>query len=456
MICLADDQIPRLRPVYLYYCSRQQSASNRLLELLTDTSTAAHLNDCWAQIKSQTHAWNLDSMLIKPVQRITKYPLLFEDLLACTTPVHPDYFHIRTAAELARTIAVEIDEAKRRKDVVANAINTRHPKTPKSTNPSPGNKETKKGLKIFRKDKTASATALAHAVSVANVSGDAPPPEITRTSFGLLRDLVARVEEADQVVRRVGKEIIIWTASAKEILVAEDQLLITWSRVTQLDSSDPPLDRMREFRRILDNIMAGPWAVLVSLSSPRCVGADGQNEEIRDRIMPIFSKLLESTVNPRKVIVKRESKSQDYVRYTNLLKARKSADRSLLVSARDFYALHCQLVEELPIFLERYTRILDLALRAFAEAQARYFEGVKTHLGEFTKRWIARPRRDTLGNGSEATQGDVDMMTGRGIVKAWHDSWQPYAEAMDHFQCIKPGELFSRRLSVQRLLVLTL
>lgn len=170
--------------------------------------------------------------------------------------------------------------------------------------------------------------------------------------------------------------------------------------------------------------------------------------------MPIFAKLLESSSNPRRVISKRESKHADYTRYFTLVKARKTADRTLLLSARDFYALHIQLIDELPIFLEGYSRIFDLALVAFAEAQARYFEGCKLRLAEFAQRWVARPRKSPTINLSsprpENTQGGVlggsrengieeGLGAGRGIVKAWYDAWAPYAEAMEHFQCTRPG-----------------
>lgn len=173
--------------------------------------------------------------------------------------------------------------------------------------------------------------------------------------------------------------------------------------------------------------------------------------------MPMFSKLLDSSTNPRRVIAKRESKYPDYTRYFTLVKARKTPDRALLLSARDYYALHTQLIDELPRFLEGYSRIFDLALVAFAEAQARYFEGCKLRLGEYAQRWIARPRKSPVVNLTspnpdrpniqhrDSHDGEVDLKTGRGIVKAWHDAWLPYAEAMDHFQCTRPGELIRHR-----------
>ena len=245
--------------MYLFYCSRQSTASARLIELQSDAGHATYLKDCWSQIKSHTHAWNLDSMLIKPVQRITKYPMLFEDLLACTTPVHPDYFNIRSAAEMARSLAVEIDEEKRQKDVVASTI------APKRTlsNLSP-NKETKgKGLKLFRRDKGQITTPmLPSSSSTVDLSSVL---DVTEASLGMMKDMAIRLEEYESAVRRIGKEIVYWTASVKEVLFAEDQLVNTWTRVMRLDENGPPADRMNAFRAALKECLTTPWAELVSV-----------------------------------------------------------------------------------------------------------------------------------------------------------------------------------------------
>lgn len=230
-------------------------------------------------IKSQTHAWNLDSMLIKPIQRITKYPLLFEDLLSCTTPVHPDYFNIRSAAELAKTIAIEIDEAKRRKDVVASALGTKKtPKTPKSTLPSPAKESlssssSKKGLKMFRKEKSSpgsSTPSFPLSISTSTLLSDSsPPPEITKTSFGLMGDYIARLEESDQVVRRVGKEVVLWTAGAKEVMVAQRGLMDTWAKVLVLDQQTGNGDaRIEALKVVLEGVVADAWANLVCQIQP--------------------------------------------------------------------------------------------------------------------------------------------------------------------------------------------
>lgn len=143
-------------------------------------------------------------------------------------------------------------------------------------------------------------------------------------------------------------------------------------------------------------------------------------------------------------------------------------DRALVQSASEFVALHHQLVEELPFFLEGYGKILDLAMEGFARAQARYFREVAARLERFKREWMLRssrrgssPRKGLKrepGSGSVAGQGrrtsvtsgaeeeDRDERSGRGIVKIWREGWAPYSEAMEHFQITRPGKSLVPRL----------
>ncbi|KAK3044110.1 hypothetical protein LTS18_002156, partial [Coniosporium uncinatum] len=46
---------------------------------------------CHSQTSDITEAWNLDALIVKPNQRMTKYPLLLQELLKYTPKDHPDY-----------------------------------------------------------------------------------------------------------------------------------------------------------------------------------------------------------------------------------------------------------------------------------------------------------------------------------------------------------------------------
>jgi hypothetical protein len=204
-------------------------------------------------------------MLIKPIQRITKYPLLFDDLLACTTPVHPDYFNIRNAAAMAKSVAQEIDETKRRKDVVAGVISK---KQKSQSNLTPSNAAKPKGLKMFRKDKSTTSVPLTTSISTSAMdSGSASGlvAEITKASLSHFKDLVHRVDQYDQCVRKLGKEIILWTAAAKDICMIQDGLVKAWLGLVSLDGLEGPDPKLVWFRKVIAGIVNESWRVLVCL-----------------------------------------------------------------------------------------------------------------------------------------------------------------------------------------------
>lgn len=60
--------------------------------------------------------------MIKPVQRILKYPLLLTQLLECTPRTHPDYTQLDVAAKEMKFVADRINEMKKRKDMVEKIV----------------------------------------------------------------------------------------------------------------------------------------------------------------------------------------------------------------------------------------------------------------------------------------------------------------------------------------------
>jgi hypothetical protein len=247
----------------MYYCSRHSAASARLLELQGDPGYAAQLNETWLLVKDRTHAWNLDSMLIKPVQRITKYPLLFEDLLACTTPVHPDYFAIRTAAAGARALALDIDEAKRRKDVITSVIG-KSPSAVTLVKDNRGNGPGGRGLLLrrFKKDKSGPLSA---GVTPSDPSG--PPPEITPYAQAQLKDLVRQLETSDKHVKRLGKEIVEWVETSKNVVrneIAINLHFLKWYTLDGKLGKDGRTVKVIQYKALLEGILASAWQRMVS------------------------------------------------------------------------------------------------------------------------------------------------------------------------------------------------
>jgi dynamin-binding protein len=85
-----EDNIPRLRAVHGEYLGGSGEACRKLMELQQEPRGRAWLDECRGAMKRLTNAFDLDSLLIKPLQRITKYPLLVSALLQHTPADHPD------------------------------------------------------------------------------------------------------------------------------------------------------------------------------------------------------------------------------------------------------------------------------------------------------------------------------------------------------------------------------
>jgi hypothetical protein len=104
--------IEQLKAVHEVYLRSSDHSTKRLVQIQEDKTVNLWLNECNEVAKELTTAWNLDSLLIKPMQRITKYPDIITHLLKYTPEDHPD----REALIRARTAVVEaIDEINKTK-----------------------------------------------------------------------------------------------------------------------------------------------------------------------------------------------------------------------------------------------------------------------------------------------------------------------------------------------------
>ena len=107
-----------MKSVYTQYCLNHDKAET----LLTKYESAAETQKCLAQglerIRIDIACFNLESILIKPVQRILKYPLILNELLKSTDEDYCDKSELREAVTLMSDIAAFINETKRRKDIV--------------------------------------------------------------------------------------------------------------------------------------------------------------------------------------------------------------------------------------------------------------------------------------------------------------------------------------------------
>ena len=107
-----------MKSIYNQYCLNHDKAENLLNKYENSPDTQRHLNYGLERIRNDIACFNLESILIKPVQRILKYPLILNELLKSTDEDHCDKTDLREAVTLMSDIAAFINETKRKKDIV--------------------------------------------------------------------------------------------------------------------------------------------------------------------------------------------------------------------------------------------------------------------------------------------------------------------------------------------------
>jgi hypothetical protein len=79
-----------MEPQYMLYITHHPAALARLTALPQTPALAAYHNTTRTLAQQLSHAWDLPSLLIKPVQRLLKYALLLKAIIESTPDSHGD------------------------------------------------------------------------------------------------------------------------------------------------------------------------------------------------------------------------------------------------------------------------------------------------------------------------------------------------------------------------------
>uniref|UniRef100_A0A4W2H406 TIAM Rac1 associated GEF 1 n=1 Tax=Bos indicus x Bos taurus TaxID=30522 RepID=A0A4W2H406_BOBOX len=93
--------------LYSAFCASHTKVPKVLVKAKTDAAFKAFLD---AQNPKQQHSSTLESYLIKPIQRILKYPLLLKELFALTDAESEEHYHLDVAIKTMNKVASHINE----------------------------------------------------------------------------------------------------------------------------------------------------------------------------------------------------------------------------------------------------------------------------------------------------------------------------------------------------------
>ncbi|XP_055970365.1 rho guanine nucleotide exchange factor 38 [Sorex fumeus] len=113
-----------LEDIYKIYCYHHDEAQGVLEAYEREEELKRHLSPCLQSLKKiymqegKPNLLDMGSLMIRPIQRVMKYPLLLCELRNATPASHPDFGALQDACAAVRDINVNINELKRRKDLV--------------------------------------------------------------------------------------------------------------------------------------------------------------------------------------------------------------------------------------------------------------------------------------------------------------------------------------------------
>ncbi|XP_018613977.2 intersectin-1 isoform X2 [Scleropages formosus] len=107
-------QLPHMQP-YIRFCSCQLNGAT-LIQQKTDEVPEFKEFVKRLAMDPRCKGMPLSSFLLKPMQRVTRYPLLIRNILENTPESHPDHSHLRQALEKAEELCSQVNEGVREKE----------------------------------------------------------------------------------------------------------------------------------------------------------------------------------------------------------------------------------------------------------------------------------------------------------------------------------------------------
>ncbi|TKS89631.1 Dynamin-binding protein [Collichthys lucidus] len=339
-----------LEEVYKIYCQNHDDAISLLETYEKDENIQRHVLECLERLRAIYREWgktnyiNLGSFLIKPVQRVMRYPLLLMELLGATPESHHDRPQLTKALQAVKEINVNINEYKRRKDLVV--------KYRKGDEDTFIDKISKLSMHSIIKKSNRVSSHLKHLTGIS--------PQIKDEAFD---EAEKKFRLQERLIKSFIRDISLYLQHIRESASVKVLAAISFCDIyTERSVLDA-----EHFQR-----------------AHRCI-SDRQFTEFKERtealVINPLNQLLLMFAGPHKLIQKRFDKLLDYdncKERADRLKDRRIQDE--LQAARNNYeALNAQLLDELPKFYVAAEELFTGCVRSFAQAQKDF---MKTTLGE--------------------------------------------------------------------------
>lgn len=309
--------------------------------------------ECKAVAEDLTNAWSLESLLIKPVQRILKYPLILHTLLEVTPADHPDYTALVWAEKEVRMVADRINELKKRKDILEKIVRKRN------------DSDIRHGISKLI---TRRAEMLRQTMGASEAVVDPMYNKLVENfnmHFVQLQVVFRDIDQYNTKTNEFFEQFLEITGSIKDF----EDLSVT--RYPELESKWRVFDKaMRDMVKLA---VSEHVRKLQFLETREEINANAQQTyRVKKECVEPIEVLLRLYDNPQRLMVKRNKKSVDFARFNAIKEKGAVPDKKTKELADAYVALNEALIDELPKLFGLTKKLVIVCLENFAELQSQW------------------------------------------------------------------------------------
>ncbi|KAI0629553.1 hypothetical protein C8Q77DRAFT_1220243 [Trametes polyzona] len=397
------ETIPKLEPLYRTYITKHPTALEHLNNLPQTPALTAYLAQTRSLASSLSHAWDLPSLLIKPVQRLLKYPLLLATIIDETPESHGDKANLRRAREKMEDVARGVNEGRRRREVVREVLTGIAPGTPQKNGEA---KPKKKGLNVG----VAASVSLGRMKSLRSAGYKAKEGAEANQEAEAVRQLGDKLKMYEHFLERFAKETGRWADSVRALTVALDEWAKGFGRVIWM-GSDMRSEAFDAFTDLISNELI-----------PVC---DMAKESLQEEVLPGMNELLRTTNAPLKLLEAMQTLEPLHYGLLNLNVAKSRPPPQLLEASQSYVALRAQLFADLPSYIRLLDKGIALNIMRFARLQGEFYAALRARWADL---W------DALKVDEEANQGAVETL------RVWWERFREVEVAIHSLNIVRPPD----------------
>jgi dynamin-binding protein len=370
------------------YITRHPTALAHLNALPQTNALTAYLAQTRTLASSLTHAWDLSSLLIKPVQRLLKYPLLLAAIIDETTDSHGDKENLKLAKQKMEEVARGVNEGRRRWEVVQEVLMAK-----------PGEVPMKKGLNV---GVTASVN-IGRMRSLRSVKAKEGNEEAVQ-----VEKMEKQLKMADVFVSALAKAAIAWGSSVRLTVEHMRDWAISFGKVIGL-SGERQSEAFNAFLVVLEQQLM-----------PLCTDLE---LVLKEKLLRELARLIATSASPLRLLAAMNTLEPLHYGLLNINVAKTRPPAALLEASQSYVALRGQLCAELPQYLALLDKGIVLTVNQLSQIQTRFYADV----------------RDRWSDLWEALRVEGEMNAGvTETLRVWWDRWGEVDKAVLGLKIVYP------------------